>query len=182
MSQINIGIDNNANIPLLTQGWLPNGAKIYQGCLVDDPGVAAANNHMSLFNPAASGKTLVPLGFVLDSHSIAATTATGSMTIFRTSAASAGTLFAANTVTRFDPSAADPVGELRTGNPTVTTTGRVLIGIAPAIFAGGGGSNPAFITPTGGFPLIPAGTGIVFGTASGDTDQRWNLQLTWMEY
>jgi hypothetical protein len=178
-SPFHVTIDNAV---LSTQTFLPVGSRIYQAALVDDPGVVAANNYLSLFNPIGSGKTLAPLGFVLDSHSTAATTAIASMTIFRTNAASAGTQYAANTITRFVPSDPDPVAEVRVLNPTVTTTGRVLIGIAPSIFPGGGGSNPAFITPSGGLPTIPAGTGIVFGTAGGDTDQRWNLQLTWIEF
>lgn len=181
MGQLNVTIDN-ASTPVLTQAFLPAGARIYQGCIVDDLGTVAAKNFMSLFNPVASGKTLVPLGFVMDCHTNAATTSDASMTIFRTSAASVGTLFAANTVTRFVPTDPDPVAEVRVANPTVTATGRVLIGIAPAIYPGGGGGNPAFVTPSGGFPIIPAGTGIVFGTSAGDVDQRWNLQLTWMEF
>lgn len=181
MAQMDVSI-NTTTAPLQTQNFLPSGAKVYQACLVDTAGVAAANNFLSLFNPAASGKTLVPLGFVIDCHDTGVTNIGSSMTIFRTSAASAGTQFAANTITRFVPGDPDPVGEVRTANPTVTTTGRVLIGIPPAINAAGGGTNATFVTPAGAFPLIPAGTGIVFGTATGDTDQLWNLQLTWMEF
>lgn len=181
MAQMNVALDTLTS-PVQTQAFLPAGARVYQACLVDSPGVVAANNFLSLFNPVASGKSLVPLGFIIDCHDVAATNIGSSMTIFRTSAASVGTLFAANTVTRFVPSDPDPVAEVRVANPTVTTTGRVLIGIPPAINPGGGGTNSTFVTPAGSFPIIPAGTGIVFGTASGDTDQLWNLQLTWIEF
>lgn len=178
-----VRLENNANSPVLTQGWLPAGAKVYQVALVDDPGTAAAKNYLSHFNPVGSGKTHSPLGFVLDSHCTAATNVNDSMTIFRITAASAGTQYAANTITKFNPADPDTTAEIRVSNPTVTTTGRVLIGIGPAIFPGGGGTQPSFVTPAGGaFPIIPAGTGIVFGTAAGDTDQRWNLQYTWMEF
>ena len=178
-----VRLDNNASVPVLTQSWLPAGAKVYQVALVDEPNTAGAKNFLSHFNPVSSGKVHAPLGFVMDSHCVAATNVNDSMTIFRTTAASGGTQYAANTITKFDLSAPDTTAEIRVSNPTVTTTGRVLIGIGPAIYPGGGGTQPSFVTPAGGaFPLIPAGTGIVFGTATGDTDQRWNIQYTWMEF
>lgn len=178
-----VRLDNNAAVPVMTQSWLPPGARVYQVALVDEPNTAAAKNFLSHFNPVGSGKTHAPLGFVMDSHCTAATNVNDSMTIFRTTAASGGTQYAANTLTRFVPSDPDPTAEIRVSNPTVTTTGRVLIGIGPAIFPGGGGTQPSFVTPAGGaFPIIPAGQGIVFGTATGDTDQRWNIQYTWMEF
>ena len=64
---------NTTVTPVQTQSFLPAGAKVYQACLVDTPGVAAANNFLSLFNPGASGKSLVPLGFVVDCHDVLAT-------------------------------------------------------------------------------------------------------------
>lgn len=182
MGQINVGIDNNTNVPVLTGNWLPPGAKIYQYALTDAAGVATANNFFSWFNPVGSGKTMAPLGLIVESHAINPTTSNASMVLQRISAASGGTLVTASTLTKFDPSQADSVSEVRNTNPTVTRTGLSLIGIGPVITPAGGGNASALIAPFGQPPLVPAGTGIVLGTASGDVDQSWNIQLTWMEY
>jgi hypothetical protein len=182
MSQINVGIDNNTNVPILTASWLPPGAKIYQYALVDEANTAAAKNFISHMNPAGSGKTMSPLGLVVDSHTIGATNIGSSLSLQRISAASAGTLVAASTLTKFDPAQADSASEIRNTNPTVTRTGLALIGIGPVIVTAGGGNVPSLVAPFGIPPIIPPGTGIVFGTATGDVDQLWNIQYTWMEY
>lgn len=171
MSQLNVSIDT-----------LPPGARVYQFSLVDTPGVVAANNYFSWFNPVASGKLLFPLGLVAQSYASGPASSVNSMQLFRISAASAGSLVTASSITRWQPGIdPDPVGQIRTTNPTVTTTGLPLLGIAPYNGSGGGGTVSSLVAPFDLPPLIPQGTGVVFGTAGGSAALLWNVQFTWME-
>jgi hypothetical protein len=162
---------------------LPSGAHVYQFAMVDTPGVVAANNFLSHFNPAASGKTAAPLGLVIQPYAINNSSTPNSMTLFRTSAASVGTLISAATITRWNPGIdPNPVTEIRTGNPTVTTTGLALIGIAPIVSSGASSNSAALVAPFTIPPTLPNSTGLVFTTAAGNVNQLWNIQYTWMEF
>lgn len=160
----------------------PIGAKFYLHGMSEIPGVVAANNFLSVFNPAASGKTVIFYQLILTPWATAVTTATAAMNIFRTTAASGGTLIAASAVNRFLTTDADPVAQVRVGNPTVTTTGTTLLGLPPAISsaAGVGGGESVAVPPGAGFACLP-GEGVVYTTASGNVNQLWNINVTWAE-
>ncbi len=146
------------------------------------PGVVAANNYLSLFNPVGSGKVLSFGSAFISCVAATGSTVTDPMQGFRITAASAGTLQAANTIAKFVTSDAAPVAEIRVGNPTVTT-GAQLFNSPPAISATTGSTNVHVIPVPGGlapFTLVE-GEGIVLRTAVGDTDQRWNLSIVWSE-
>lgn len=156
--------------------------KIYLAEIHDAPGVVAANNFLSVFNPAASGVTVVGLGAVVGAYANAATTSTNSMVVSRITAASAGTLIAAASIPRYDTTLSNPTTEVRTGNPTVTTSGLPLIGFTPPIAAGAGVSGIASPAITGASFVMHPGQGLLFATAAGDVNQRWNIQFTWAEF
>lgn len=146
------------------------------------PGVVAANNFMSLFNPVGSGKTFIFFGAFISSAAAAASTVTAPMRGFRITTATAGTLQATSAIAEFVSAMPSPVAEVRTGNPTVT--------LGPGFF----NSPPVLpvtnsVTPvhavvfpggTGPFTLV-AGEGVAFRTNSGDVDQRWNIGMIWGE-
>lgn len=161
----------------------PTGAKFYLHAMADVPGVVAANNFLSVFNPVGSGKTVIFYQVILTPGTSGATSVTTSMNIFRTTAASAGTLVAASAVNRFLTADPNPVTQVRVGNPTVTTVGTTLLGLPPATNAVGvgGGMAANVAVPSGaGFVCLP-GEGVVYSTASGSTAQLWNLNVTWAE-
>lgn len=170
MAQVNVSVEA-----------LPPGGRVYQYAQVAEPGTAAAKNFFSHFNPVGSGKLMFPLGIVIQSFSASNTSVANPLTLFRTSADSGGTLVAASSITRWIPSDPDPSGTIRNNNPAATTTGLALIGIAPYLGSGGGGTVPALVAPFSVAPLIPPGTGILFRQTAGETAQLWNIQYTWME-
>jgi len=155
--------------------------KVYFHALVDTPGVVAANNFMSVFNPVGSNRVVIVLQLYVNCYSTNAATSPNSLTAYRTSATSGGTLIAASTVNRFITAETDPVCVVRTANPAATTVGLVLVGVPPVISTGSGsGASATSPSPGASFVMIP-GEGIVVGTAAGDTDQTWNISLVWGE-
>lgn len=161
----------------------PSGANFYVYALSDAPGTVAANAFVSIFNPVGSGKNLVFYRSVVLPYAADVTSVADSMDIFRITAASGGTLVAASAVPKFVTSQANTVAQVRTGNPTVTISGSTLLGTPPELTTsksgstGGTGSN----IPTGaGFVCAP-GEGLVAYTATGEVNQRWNIQFVWAE-
>ena len=174
---------NSPTAPLYTTPGVAAGTNFYFQTLVDIPGVVAANNFLSIFNPLGSGKNITAYQVSVNPWAAAATTTDVSMNVFRTTAGSAGTLVAASAVNRLLTTSPNPVAEVRTGNPTTTNTGTTLIGFPPAITSAGSGisaSGSVNSIPGASFTMLP-GQGIVFSTASGDVDQRWNIQFIWAE-
>lgn len=160
-----------------------SGVSFYSTALADLPGVVAANNFLSLFNPVGSGKTITLYALNVVPWASALTASAVSMSLFRVSAASVGTLIAAANVNRMDTTSANPVAEVRTGNPTVTTVGTMLSAFPPALSAAKTGANvptPA-IAPNSASFVMAAGQGLVIRTASGDVNQLWNLAIAWSE-
>lgn len=157
----------------------PTGSNFYTAAITDVPGVVAANNFLSLFNPVASGKTIIVYGTIVLAWASGAQTATVSLNVFRTTAASAGSL---QTPDKFSSSSPASIAEVRKSNPTVTTTGASLGGWPPAVTAAAGGTSPYSLNTPGGasFVLLP-GEGVVMSTASGNVNQLWNLGFIWAE-
>lgn len=184
-AQMNVGVENatTSSTPLfVTQAGLP-GANYYFHTLLDAPGVAASNNFMSVFNPVGSGKAVVFFVAEVKSYAIAAAATAASLTAFRTTAASGGTLIAAADVSRFFTVAPNPVAEVRVNNPSTTNVGLALNAFPPPISTGAGAGssgNTAAPSSSAAFTCLP-GEGLVVLTTSGDTDQRWDITLTWLE-
>ena len=146
----------------------------------DIPGVVAANNFLSVFNPLGSGKNVYAILSNVSRYSISGATSPNSMSIFRITAASAGTLQAASTIAKGNTSQANTIVEVRTGNPTVTL-GAELVSYGPPIATNSAPNSDQ----VAGNPVIPfilaPGEGLVYRTAAGDTDQLWNLSQYWAE-
>lgn len=147
-------------------------------------GVVAATNHLSLFNPAASGRNISLGAAYVHSEAVAASLTPAPMQGFRITAASGGTLQTNSTaVSQFQTSMPTSIAEIRTGNPTVTTTSQIF-NAAPVVSPNSGGSTPQYIAsaPSVYPPFILApGEGIVLKTSSGLTTMSWNLSLVWAE-
>lgn len=167
--------------PIMVIETAPAGlSNAYGFSLHDLPGVVAANNFLSVFNPLASGKNLYLIQSVISRYSIGDATSGNSLIIYRTTAASAGTLQAASTISKGDSTDPSAVAEVRIGNPT-TTLGAELVAYGPPT---GQDSTPRSdqITANSVVPFIIApGEGIVYRTLAGDVDQRWNIAQFWLE-
>ncbi len=176
-------IANTAMTPIYVTSGIPAGTQLYTTQIVDAPGVVAANNFLSIFNPLGSGKVFTFYQFVAFPYAGGATSATASMAVFRTTAASGGTLRPAADVGKFVTSQTNSVSEVRTGNPTTTNANVPILSVPPAITAAAAGvSAVASITPpTGASFICLPGEGVVARTAAGDTDQFWDLGFVWSE-
>ncbi|SRR6266705_6876549 len=162
---------------------IPAGSNFYITALADIPGVVAANNFLSIFNPLGSGKTITMYALSIVPWATAATSITVSMNIFRISAASAGSLVAAANIGKFTSSSPNAIAEVRSTNPTVTTTGLTLGGVPPADTSSGSGASPTgsgAAPSAASFMLLP-GEGLVMKTASGSVAQLWNFDMIWAE-
>lgn len=148
----------------------------------DVAGTVGSLNLMSVFNPAGSGRAVVFVVAEVRSYAIGATVVASSITSFRTTAASGGTLIAASDVSRLLTIHPDPVAEVRENNPTTTNTGLGLNAFPPPISTGAGDTNAGSTQAPvqGAFTCLP-GQGLVANVPAGDIDQRWNVTLTWFE-
>lgn len=155
------------------------GTNFYTAAIQDAPGVVAANNFLSVFNPGGSGKVVIFYASIVLPWASGATATAVSMNTFRTTAASAGSLQTADKFSSASPAAAAVV---RIGNPTVTTTGASLGAFPPAMTAAAGGASPnALSAPAGASFVCVPGEGLVLTTASGNVNQLWNLGFIWAE-
>ena len=177
-----VTITNTSAAPNYTVAVVdPSITGIYTFCLPDAPGVVAANNFVSLFNPVGSGKTVVVFSATVSSYVAGGgNTSKNSLLGTRITAASVGTLQAASTISKARTSTANPVAEVRTGNPTVTA-GANIVAFPPPIGTDTASTSERIVATTGAAVTLAAGEGIVFRTLGGDTDENFNIAFTWGE-
>jgi hypothetical protein len=149
---------------------------------VDLAGVVAANNFISLFNPSTSGKALY-LGTLIWGKYVATTATTAaSMVLYQITAASGGT-DSSSSIAKLNTSYPAASAVVRTANPTVTL-GAALLAQAPPLSGGSFNAAPSTpvkaLGPADSLLMLP-GEGVVFRTASGDVNQRWNVTFAWSE-
>lgn len=185
---LNVSIEGAAavgGVIPVTQGQ-PSNYTFYNWSASDVPGVVAANNFVSLFNPVASGKTAVAYFLDVDNYCTAMSTTAASMQGYRITAASAGTLLSASATSRFVPTAPNPVLQIRTSNPTVTLdpvlTSQIFHDGPPVSGGAASGTGAATAIPPGASYVFPAGTGAVLQTPSGNTAQMWGFRFIWAEF
>lgn len=168
----------------LTTSTIPEGSLPYTTLINNALGVVAANNFLSLFNPVGSGKTLTIAQFICYPYATAAATPTDNMQVWRTTAASVGTLLAAANINKFDTAQPNSIAEVRTGNPTTTLLGTVpVLAIPPAVTAAAGGVSATtnIVPPNGALFTCHPGEGVVARTPAGSVGQVWSLGFSWLE-
>jgi len=158
---------------------------VYGLSVAAQPGVVAANNFMSLFNPVGSGRFVVIGGFFFSAYNIGATLEPSPMRGFRCNTATGGVDQAANIV-KYDNRYLPPASVVRTGNPTCALDAAVFNSPPPMHSQDNGAIGTGFVhtveppPAAGGFFLLP-GEGMVVRTAAGDVDQIWNITIVWGE-
>ena len=153
--------------------------------MVDVPGVVAANNFLSVFNPSASTMAHIPLTLGLECYAIALTEVLGTMGVFRTTAASGGTLVASSNHVKFQTSNPTAQCEVRVGNPTVTRVNNTPLSFKSPVVTDKVGTSGTVTVSSPiqnplGFALYP-GEGLVFATTVGAVAETWNIQYAWGE-
>lgn len=194
MSEMRVGVDSLADSTgdtlnvhpdgSITTTPIPENALPYSTMVFEAPGVVAANNFLSVFNPVGSGKLVTILLYRVYPYAAGATTATSSMAAWRTSAASGGTLRTNSTdVAKFDTAEPNSITEVRVGNPTCTLVGsNPVAAIPPAITTGAGGGSGVAVEPPGGATFrVRPGEGVVARTAAGNVNQLWTVVISWYE-
>lgn len=185
MAQQDVSIANLSSSPIFTsQAANPSIKGAYVYSIGGVPGVVAANNFMSIFNPIGSGKNVSLGAAYISSFAVAAASSPAPLNGFRTTAASAGTLQTNSTaVTKFQSTMPDSICEVRTGNPTCTI-GAQIFNASPVVTGSPGGSTlqnvaaaPAVFPP---FVLVP-GEGVVIRSLSGLVATLWNISIVWAE-
>jgi hypothetical protein len=163
---------------------LPANAEAYGYAIADTPGVVATNNFLSIYNPASSVKTIVWLAAFFHRYTIGSSSTPNSMILYRTTAASGGTLISPANVTKFVTVQPNAVAEVRVGNPTVTLlNSTVVFSASPPLGTGVAATQGAETSPpTGPLAISLPGEGLVFQTAAGNTNQMWGVALDWAEY
>jgi hypothetical protein len=183
MAEMRVAIDS-ASQPLYTLPAQPTG-NFYTFNLPDVPGVVATNNFVSLFNPAASGKTIVIYRATIVPWASAGATTDVSMKVYRTaSTPSGGSVVAAANIPKFDSAAPSSIADLRTTNPTVTLGVGPIFSSPPAVTSAGAGAQASFVSeiPAGASFVLHAGEGVVAQTSSGNVNELWNFSVTWLEF
>lgn len=162
----------------------PSLGGVYVSSITDAPGVVAANNFMTLVNPAASRKVIVVLGLFVSCYvASGSSSARFSMQGQAATAVSGGTLQSVSSFAKFLSTMPASIAEVRTGNPTATA-GNNIFNSPPPINTSAGqyvhsvGYGAA--TSGGAYTLLP-GEGIVIRTAGGNVAQTWNVSLVWGE-
>lgn len=148
------------------------------------PGVVAAHNHLVLTNPVGSGRLIIVGGVFISQTTAGAVAGVAPMRGYLASGVSGGTLQDVTAIAKARSTLPDPVGQVRVDGVTATL-GAAWFNSPPLLSTGAAGqpfvhSVPAAIP--GGDPIqLRPGESTALRTASGDTDQRWNLSIAWME-
>ena len=152
--------------------------------LNDTPGLVAANNFISFFNPVGSGKIMLAIQGIVNAYSVGVSSNTDSVTARYITSASGGSLIDPGLIYPLRSDWPNPALEVRTDNPSVTLSPAygTLANFPPPISSGvGGQSSGVATTPSAaGVPFLP-GEGFVYRTAAGNVNQRWNMQFVWAE-
>jgi hypothetical protein len=161
----------------------PESYNFYFHAMIDTPGVVAANNFLSIFNPVGSGKTISFFSVAPDSYAVGSSTTAISLIVDRITAASGGTLVSAANINKLITIEPNSIAEVRTGNPTVTKSGISLYSWPPPLASGLGATSSAYsaVPPGQGFFCLP-GQGINFSTSAGNVNQVWSIKVTWAEF
>lgn len=148
------------------------------------PGVVAAHNHLALTNPSGSGKSIVVGGVFISQVTAGAVAIMDPLRGYLATSVSGGTLELTSAIGRARSTLSDPVGQIRTNGLTATLAAAWFN--SPPLLTTGASSAPFVhqvpaLVP-GGIPvtLLP-GESTVLRTEAGDTDQRWNLSIAWLE-
>lgn len=179
----NVLVTNASTAPaFITNVPNPNTTNTYVFSQDEVPGVVAATNYMTVFNPVGSGKIMIFGAVFISCSTAGASTVTAPMRGFRITAASAGTLQAASATSKFANTMPDPTAEVRIGTVTATL-GAAMFNVPPPLSATSGVAAPHGVLnpyPAQAFIFAP-GEGIALRQTTGDTDLRWNLSFVWAE-
>lgn len=144
--------------------------------------LVAGKNFISLFNPAASGKTMAVGSFFISQAATVAGT-TYPMRGYRiTTEPTGGTSHSASEICSFDTQRFTPAGLIRSNNPTVGTLGAAMFNAPSEIVKDKITPIEQVDAPTGFNPFVMyPGEGVVLRQDVGAVGILWNLSIIWRE-
>lgn len=148
------------------------------------PGVVTPYNHIALYNPVGSGRTVVLAGVFVSSYTEGAVAGADPLRGWFATNIAGGTLESSASIGRVRSTMPNAVAQVRTDNPTATLGASWFN--SPATRSNGSASAP-FVhqipaaVAAGAITFLP-GEGTVIRTESGDTAQRWNISIAWSEF
>lgn len=149
-------------------------------------GTVAAHNHLALTNPTGSGKLILLGGVFISQVTAGLVGLVDPMRGWLATGVADGTVEAASAIGKFRSTLDNPTGVIRTDAVAITATlGAPWFNSPPLLSTGAVSGNfvhqiPASL-PGGGSLTLRPGESTVLRTESGDTDQRWNLSIAWLE-
>lgn len=147
-------------------------------------GTVAAHNHMALTNPVGSGKVIVVGGVFVSQVAAGAIALVDPLRGWLATGVSGGTLEPASAIGKVKSGLPDPVGQIRTEGLTATL-GAAWFNSPPLLAVGAASAPFVHQIPAavpGGDPItLLSGESTVLRTESGDTNQRWNISIAWLE-
>lgn len=148
------------------------------------PGVVAAHNHMVLTNPVGSGRLIVVGGVFISQTTTGAVATASPLRGYLASNVSGGTLQPASAIAKARSHHPDPVGQIRVDGVTATLAAAWFN--SPPLLTTGAASQPFVHSVPAGLPggesiSLRPGESTALRTEAGDTDQRWNLSIAWLE-
>lgn len=147
-------------------------------------GAVAPTNHLALFNPVGSGRTIVLAGVFVSSYTEGAVAGVEPLRGWFATNIAGGTLEAASAIGKIRSTMPNAVAQIRTDNPTATLGASWFNSPATRATAA---SSAAFVhqipaaVAAGAVTFLP-GEGTVIRTEVGDTNQRWNISIAWSEF
>lgn len=149
-------------------------------------GTVAAHNHLALTNPSTSSKSILLGGVFVSQVTAGLVGLVDPMRGWLATGVADGTVEAASAIAKVRSTLDNPVGVIRTDAVAITATlGAAWFNSPPFLSTGAASGTfvhqiPTSLTGGGSITLRP-GESTVLRTESGDTDQRWNLSIAWLE-
>lgn len=144
--------------------------------------LVAANNILSLFNPATSGKAMTIGAFFVSCVGGVAGTTYPLRGYRITTEPTGGTAVTTAEICAFDTQRFSPAALLRTGNPAVGTLGAALFNSPSTIVKDVVGQVHEVDAPGGFNPFVlRPGEGVVMRQDVGAVGVLWNVSIIWRE-
>lgn len=153
----------------------------YIGLITDAPGTVAQNVYLVIFNPATSPVITSTVELIVSAYTVGSSGTASSLLISRITGFTGGTVAAPATVPRFLTTQPNPLSQVVSNNPTITTTGTPVNANPPPISTGAGSGGTGLVSAVAPALLLP-GQGVAVYTLAGNINQVWNIEVAFQEF
>ena len=141
-----------------------------------------AKNHLTMYNPATSGKAMTVSAFFVSFMATVAAPAYPLRGHRFSGTPSGGTLHTVSEICKFDTGLHDPAAELRSNNPTAPNLDGAIFNSPPGTVKDTIGPVHQVDAPQGFNPFVlRPGQGVVLRQDVGAVGLFWNISIIWRE-